>query len=219
MTRSALDHLVVAAPDLESGARYVRDTLGVEPQMGGAHARMGTHNLLLKLGDKLYLEIIAIDPTAPSPGRPRWFDLDRLTPPALPGLISWVVRTDDIAALTAATGGVLGVVEPMQRGALEWLISITPDGTRPLSGIGPALIQWHGERHPAGAMRDSGVSLRGLVVRIPAPGEGRRILDQIDPSGPVRFEQVHEGQATQLQAQFDTPGGLKVMIWPSSPSP
>jgi len=188
MTRSALDHLVVAAPDLESGARYVRDTLGVEPQMGGAHARMGTHNMLLKLGDKLYLEIIAIDPAAPSPGRPRWFDLDRLAPSALPALISWVVRTDDIAALTAATGGVLGVVEPMQRGALEWLISITPDGTRPLSGIGPALIEWLSERHPSQSMRDTGVILRELVIQYPARSDARRVLDAVSAAGPMRLE-------------------------------
>ncbi|MFP3740357.1 VOC family protein, partial [Burkholderia sp. SIMBA_019] len=33
----AIDHLVIAAPDLESGANHVADLLGVAPQGGGAH--------------------------------------------------------------------------------------------------------------------------------------------------------------------------------------
>ena len=32
---------------------------------------MGTHNLLMRIGDQVYLELIAIDPEAPTPGRPR----------------------------------------------------------------------------------------------------------------------------------------------------
>jgi hypothetical protein len=45
---------------------------------------MGTHNRLLKLGEGFYLELIAIDPQAPPPGRPRWFGLDRLELPVRP---------------------------------------------------------------------------------------------------------------------------------------
>ena len=32
-----IDHIVVAAPDLDSGARHVARLLGVEPARGGAH--------------------------------------------------------------------------------------------------------------------------------------------------------------------------------------
>lgn len=47
---------------------------------------MGTHNLMLRLGDSSYLEIIAINPAAPAPGRPRWFALDRLAGDGSPRL-------------------------------------------------------------------------------------------------------------------------------------
>ncbi len=63
-----IDHIVITAPDLGAGAELVRRSLGVMPQAGGEHARMGTHNLLLKLGDSLYLEVIAPNPNAPEPG-------------------------------------------------------------------------------------------------------------------------------------------------------
>ena len=34
----------------------------MRPRRGGKHVAMGTHNSLLRLGDGVYLEVIAIDP-------------------------------------------------------------------------------------------------------------------------------------------------------------
>ena len=72
-----IDHLVVAARTLAQGADFLRDLLGVEALSGGKHVAMGTHNLVMQLGEERYLEVIAIDPDAEPPERPRWFDLDR----------------------------------------------------------------------------------------------------------------------------------------------
>lgn len=102
MLRSFLDHLVVTAPTLAIGTEYVRDALGVTPEQGGEHVRMGTHNCLLKLGDSIYLEVIAVNPDAPPPKQLRWFELDEAESNEVPRLATWVVRTNDIkAALTA----------------------------------------------------------------------------------------------------------------------
>ncbi|MEW5882401.1 MAG: VOC family protein, partial [Pseudomonadota bacterium] len=76
MLRSEPDHLVVACADLEQGSMWAAETLGAEPQPGGKHATMGTHNRLLKLGPRVYLELLAIDPHAAPPAHPRWFSLD-----------------------------------------------------------------------------------------------------------------------------------------------
>lgn len=62
MLRSHMDHIAITAPSLEAGVEYVRQTPGVSPQVGGEHPRMGTHNYLLKLGEKFYLEVISINP-------------------------------------------------------------------------------------------------------------------------------------------------------------
>jgi hypothetical protein len=71
VTPCYIDHIIVTAPSLEIGAEYVRQILRVAPQVGGKHPRMGTHNLLLRLGNSLFLEVISPDPDAPSPERPR----------------------------------------------------------------------------------------------------------------------------------------------------
>ncbi len=157
MIRAAIDHLVVTAPSLASGAAYIRDQLGVEMQPGGTHHAMGTHNLLLKLDDSTYLEVLAVDPDMTAPGRPRWFDLDRVTAPRL---ATWVARVDDIHAAALALGIPATQIAPMSRGALNWLITIPDGGSIPETM--PVLIQWLNGPHPATTMRPSDCLLNAL---------------------------------------------------------
>ena len=65
-----LDHLVVAGATLAQAIEYVADLTGVAPRPGGQHTAMGTHNALVRLGGRVYLELIAIDPGLPRPARP-----------------------------------------------------------------------------------------------------------------------------------------------------
>ena len=103
---------------------------------------MGTHNALLRLGGDAYLEVIAIDPGAPAPDRPRWFGLDELARDDLPRLTTWVVRVDDLDATVAACSEALGIVLTMSRGPYTWRITVPPDGRPPLDGLLPAVISW-----------------------------------------------------------------------------
>ncbi|KAJ8137467.1 hypothetical protein OY671_009320, partial [Metschnikowia pulcherrima] len=77
LMKLALDHLVVAAADSDSGTRHVADSSGIAPMGGGAHPRMGTHNRVSGMAGGVYSEVIAIDPGAPAPQRPRWFGSDQ----------------------------------------------------------------------------------------------------------------------------------------------
>ena len=166
MPSAVLDHLVVAAATLEQGEDYFEARLGVRPLRGGKHVAMGTHNSLLKLGEKTYLEVIAIDPEGVAPRRARWFGLDAaaLRTEAQPRLIHWVARTDDIFAARRACTVDCGEVHAMTRGAFEWRITIPADGHLPGGGLLPTLIQWMDERHPADAMPDAGVRLVALSL-------------------------------------------------------
>ena len=100
----SIDHLVIAAADLASGTQYVADLLGIAPQGGGAHPRMGTHNRVLGMADGIYLEVIAIDPDAPPPERARWFGLDQGDVRARleqgPFLAHWAARVEAPMDLT-----------------------------------------------------------------------------------------------------------------------
>ena len=180
MVRAALDHLVVAAATLEEGEDYVESRLGARPLRGGKHVAMGTHNSLLKLGEKTYLEVIAIDPDGVAPGRPRWFGLDtaalRAAVQEAPRLIHWVARTNDIFAARRACPVDCAEVHAMARGKFEWRITIPADGRLPGGGVLPTLIQWADERHPTDAMPDAGIRLVALAGAHPEPDAIRSTL-------------------------------------------
>lgn len=203
-----MDHITVTAPTLESGVEFVTTKLGVAPRQGGKHPRMGTHNCLLKLGDTLFLEVIAPDPDAPRPGHPRWFELDAMAPDAPPRLAMWVARTADIRAACAACPEPLGEIEPMSRGLLDWLITIPADGSLPFNGCAPALIQWHANRHPASDMAESGCTLTQLEIRHPDADRLSRLLRRIGFEG---MASVSVAERPSLRAHFLTPDGARLL--------
>lgn len=211
MPRTFLDHIAITAFSLEAGAALVADTLGVETQRGGEHPRMATHNRLLRLGESMYLEVIAPNPAARSPGRPRWFGLDTLAPHALPALSAWVVRSTDIQASAAAASEPLGDLEPMRRSALDWLITIPADGSVPLEGAAPALIQWHADAHPAARMEDKGCALALLEIFHPDPERISRLLSSLELEAPVAVRQAGPGDPVRLAAHIDTPHGRRIL--------
>lgn len=197
---TTLDHLVIAAPTLESGAKWLEDRLGVPLQAGGKHAFMGTHNRLLRLGN-VYLEVIAIDPDAPAPNRPRWFGLDSLHLEQ-PRLIHWVVRTDDLESLTARSLEPLGFVTDAARGDLRWRITIPDDGHLPLEGLMPTLIEWRGP-HPVSRMPESSCELVSLTASHPQPERVRAALESIGAT-----LEVAQSAIPTLSAVISSPNGL-----------
>jgi hypothetical protein len=209
-----LDHLVVAVRTLEEGLDYCEAVLGIRPPPGGQHARMGTHNHLLRLGQGVYLEVIAVDPLATPPDRPRWFGMDSAPMRARlargPYLATFVART---GALAAAVGALpeSGEMQAMQRGDLHWNITIRPDGMMPEGGTLPPLIEWPAGIDPTAAMPDSGCRLAQLEVRHPQParliGKWRCIGLDRDPS--IVVLPAHPDEQPYLVAHIDTPGGRR----------
>jgi len=190
MAVAVLDHLVVAAATLEQGESYIETRLGVRPTRGGKHVAMGTHNSLLRLGPKIYLEVIAIDPEAAAPQRPRWFGLDTAALRAelrdAPRLLHWVARTEDIDAARAAYGAA-GEVHTMTRGDFEWQMTIPGNGELPGGGVLPTLIQWKSERHPTDAMPDAGVRVAALGGAHPEPAAIRSVLAALSLADAVKI--------------------------------
>jgi hypothetical protein len=214
VSRSFLDHITVTAFSLEAGAAFVSETLGVAPQVGGEHPRMATHNLLLRLSDTTFLEVIAPNPAAQAPTRPRWFALDSLSAQSQPSLSTWVVRTANIQDAVAAASEPLGDIEPMSRGALNWLITIPADGSVPLNGSAPALIEWHTDAHPASKLEDRGLTLAKFEIFHPTPDRVSRLLSSLELDAPVSVLTAQPGTPARLLAHINTQQGLRVLSAP-----
>ncbi len=206
---STLDHLVVAAATLADGIEYVAEITGATPHPGGKHVAMGTHNALLRLGEQTYLEIIAIDPVAINPGRPRWFDLDNIALQAeltlRPRLIHWVARTIGIERRAAACPIPLGTVHAMSRGHYRWRITIPEDGTLPGKGVVPTLIEWDVPDHPADALPRSNVSIASLAAAHCDPAAMRAAFAAlgVDDVPPVTYD-----REARLAVMLRTPRGM-----------
>ncbi len=198
----ALDHLAVSCTTLDEGRAAVEAALGVPLQTGGEHAAFGTHNLLLGLDD-LYLEVIAINPAAPGPGRPRWFDMDRFR--GLPRLTNWICRTDDLPAALAAAPPGCGAPIALERGDLRWQMAVPGDGILPFANLFPALIQWHGSAHPAPRLTQQGCTLDRLVVETPYTDLGPALDAVLSDPRVV----VEPSSRTALHARVQTPHGAR----------
>ena len=210
MFRCEIDHLTITAPTLAIGAAYVERALGVTPQPGGEHPRMGTHNLLLKLGDALFLEVIAVNPAAARPPRPRWFALDELDAADAPArLVHWVARTHAMHSAPAAYLEHVGPIETMTRGNLQWLITIPSDGALPMGGAVPALIEWQTPAHPAAQLHDKGCTLRGFEIHTAGARHVGALLDSLALGAAVTLVPLPAGEVTRLIAHVDTPAGLR----------
>ncbi len=199
-----LDHIAIAATDLDQGADWVQRSLGIRPEPGGRHAHFGTHNCLLGLEDGLYLEVIAIDPEAPPPGQARWFDLDRFS--GAPRISNWICRTDDLEGAQAALPGI-GAQVRLERGDLRWRMAVPADGQLPFDDSHPAVMRWDCTRHPAASLPVTGIALRQLVVRHPEANELRARLAGRLADDRVLFETGPAG----LRAEFDTSEGPRIL--------
>lgn len=218
------DHLVIAADTLEAGEAHVIEQLGltdVTPQRGGKHAAMGTHNSLLGLWGGAYLEIIAVDPQAPAPARPRWFGLDDEAIKARlargPYLAHWVARVErprSLARWQSQYPARLAPVLPMTRGDYRWQIGVPENGTLPTwqgagQGVVPTLIQWDTPQHPADALPSSDCAIRLLRGFHPQADTVADQLRWLGADGLIALEATLV--EASLVAEIDTPQGTRTL--------
>jgi hypothetical protein len=226
--KTEIDHLVVVAPDLETGVQWCEATIGITPGPGGEHELYGTHNRLFKIATPAhplaYLEIIAINPHAVRPKKKqptRWFDMDddamRAAIAKEPRLVHFVASTPDLLAARMALrmvaidrGPAVHASRRTSKGVLNWQISVRADGQRLFNGALPSLIQWGKPAatdplrlHPRNSLPRSGVTLQSLAVQHPSAEKLKTAYEAIGLEGVT----LSEG-APHIVATLNTPKGV-----------
>lgn len=211
--QSTLDHIVIVTATLEEGVDFCEKAFGVKMVKGGQHVRVGTHNYLLALEDGIYLEVIAIDPSAGPLSCPRWFGMDipeqRRRAEDGPYLATFVARTQNISEAVKALPE-LGPVREMQRGSLEWQITIPDDGGLVEGGTVPTVIQWPDAVHPTQKLPGSGCRLERLEAFHPQPARLREAWSRIGlhEDDRLSIRELAEVDRPFLVARIATPNGI-----------
>jgi len=201
--RDAADHLLLGVANRDAGIRWVEERTGVRAVIGGSHPGIGTHNALISLGGRQYLEIIALDPDQTQVAD-RYQILKTIEAPRL---ITWAAVSDDIEATAKqwrAAG--LDVVGPKPGGRQR------PDGTMmrwatldvktDLAIVIPFLIAWdRGMTHPA-ADSPPGCRLETLTFAHPQPARLRDTLARMGIDATV-----DAAPDATLVARLQTPRG------------
>lgn len=200
-----LDHIAISGESLLAASSYVEQSLGITLQSGGKHAKFGTHNKLLGLAGGIYLEVIAIDPRAPKPNLPRWFNLDNFS--GSPRITNWICRTKNINQTLSKIHLEIGKPLNLSRDSLNWKITVPDDGKLPYDGAFPSIIQWNNEMHPSNMLIDAKCSLKRLTISHPDASGLRGLLNNfIDPR-----IQIEQGRAIGFFAEFNTPNGTRTL--------
>jgi hypothetical protein len=210
-----LDHLTVIAPTLAEGVAHVRSCIGIDVPFGQRHAYMGTHNHLLQLGGRVYLEIVALDPDgAPPPGRARWFGLDdqkvvRADWDAGRRLRGWVARTDGLDTVLAGHRHVFG-----RKASLPWSdpsfdFAIPDDGSLPLDGAAPSLIDRRGKPRAMDNIADLGARLRSFSLEHPDAAAIAALYRELRIDRPP---DIVPGDSLRYRALIDTPAGVRELF-------
>jgi hypothetical protein len=202
-----IDHFAIGADTLEQGVADIESRLGVTVPRGGKHDAMSTHNCVMQSGNESFLELIAIDPDAPDPGRIRWFSLDEPDTQARlrdrPRALCWVVGTDDLDAVVATSPVDLGEVVLFTRGERSWRLTVPKDGSLPMSGLLPAFIEWSPGPHPSTGQQDLGVVLSSVKLSHPDPEALGAILKTLQVD---HLAEVSRGQPA-LSFDLNSPNG------------
>lgn len=183
-----IDHLVYATPDLARGASEIEALTGVRASRGGQHLAWATHNCLLALGEKTYLEIIAPDPSQPKPSGVRPFGIDGLRHSRL---VTWAAPSaglEDLTRAVARRGVILGELFSGSRVLSDGTI-LAWQMTSPFSllegGMIPFFIDWGVSPHPA-TSASAGLSLIELRAEHPSPQVLAHTFEVLGVSIPIQ---------------------------------
>ena len=162
-----LDHILLGCTLLTSGIELVAKRTGVRAAFGGVHPGRGTENALLSLGERHYLEIIALDPLQSD--APDHYGVAKLIEPRLVG---WAAHPGDLNSLAtrlhdadiAFDGPNPGSRKRPDGRLLQWKTLNLKDDD---AGLLPFFIEWSADSvHPSS---DSPAGCRIVRFEIATP--------------------------------------------------
>lgn len=204
-----VDHIVYAVPDLEKGIDHIHQLLGVRPTFGGYHTTQGTKNAILNLGDRIYLEILAVDESNKAISSDRWMGIDLIQSAKI---TRWAITSDDLGDdaaklkayhpdLSTQSGG----QRKMTNGELLQWQMILP-APSPEVELMPFMINWSGtSTHPTASLPDV-CKLKSIRFYHPNPNEIHPHFRQLSLTDKILLS-----RAPFIEVEIACPNGLVLL--------
>jgi hypothetical protein len=175
--------------------------------LGGVHPGRGTRNALLSLGEKHYLEIIALDPL--QSGAPDHYGLAKLTEPRLVG---WAAHPGDLNqfatrlrdANIAFDGPNPGSRRRPDGRLLQWKTLNLKDDH---GGLLPFFIEWSADTVHPSADAPTGCKIVRFELAAPNDAELSHVCTQLDLDVPLE-----QAEKPQLRACILSPASAVVAL-------
>jgi Glyoxalase-like domain len=196
-----LDHVLLAAHDLDEASDALETRHGLTAVGGGRHPGWGTANRIVPLGDA-YLELVAAadEADAACTAFGRWVLARRASPFALLG---WAVRTPNLDGQAARLGLTAseGARERPDGSMLRWRLAGVDDAVA--EPCRPFFIEWAPDsafpgRDAAGSVRLERLELSGDGQRLAAWLGGFRLPVSVRPGEPSVTAVVLRGDSGEL---------------------
>ena len=167
----SLDHIVIGSFTLDEGTKFVENILQAKLSDIGHHKDMGTHNRVIRISERVYLEVIAIDPKTSKLNNRKWFNLDNSKLQSKlkksPQIIGYVIEKNDI--------NITNYYDPFfksSRDIYKWKFAMPTFNNNILdseiidSGMIPSLISWKSDK-PVYQMEKNQFELISFEIRLP----------------------------------------------------
>ena len=166
-----LDHIVLGSLTLEEGTEFLENILQAKLSDIGYHKDMGTHNRVIRISEKVYLELVAIDPKRKNLKNRKWFNLDSSNLQSKlkksPQIIGYVIENNN--------RDINKYYDPFFRASrdkYEWQFAMPTFRNNILDseiiekGVIPSLISWKSEK-PIYQMKENQFELVRFEIKLP----------------------------------------------------
>ena len=166
----SLDHIVIGSFTLEEGTKFVENILQAKLSEIGYHKDIGTHNRVIRISEKVYLELISIDPKTNKLNNRKWFNLDNSKLQSKlkksPQVIGYVIENDDM--------NITKYYDPFfesSRDIYKWQFAMPTFNKNILDseiieeGMIPSLISWKSDK-PVYQMKKNQFELISLEIEL-----------------------------------------------------
>ena len=167
-----LDHIVIGSFTLEEGTQFVENILQAKLSDVGYHKDMGTYNRVIRISEKVYLEVVAVDPTTRSFKNRKWFNLENQNLQSKlkksPQIIGYVIENNN-----AIISRYYDPFFEASRGSYRWQFAMPTyrnniiDSKIIDTGMIPSLIEWK-DNKPIHQMKQNQFELISLEIKLSA---------------------------------------------------